>query len=84
MEVDYDKGSGLLNLLDLKAKLSDKTAAIYFENPSYIGTIETQAEEICKLAKAAGALVIVGVDPVSYTHQMCIRDSHRPVALLTR
>ena len=65
VEVDYDKGSGLLNLVDLKAKLSDKTAAIYFENPSYIGTIETQAEEICKLAKAAGALVIVGVDPTS-------------------
>lgn len=64
-EVAFQKGSGLLDLVDLKAKLSDKTAAIYFENPSYIGVIETQAAEICKLAKAVGALVIVGVDPTS-------------------
>lgn len=63
--VDYDKGNGLLDLKDLKAKLSDKTAAVYFENPSYIGSIETQAPEICALAKAVGALVIVGVDPTS-------------------
>ncbi len=61
--IDFDKGNGLLSLTDLKAKLSDKTAAIYFENPNYIGAIEAQAPEICKLAKAKGALVIVGVDP---------------------
>lgn len=63
--IGFNKGNGLLNLTELKAKLSDKTAAIYFENPSYLGTIETQAVEICKLAKAVGALVIVGVDPTS-------------------
>ncbi len=63
--INFDKGSGLLDLKDLKAKLSKKTAAIYFENPSYIGNIETQAPEICKLAKEAGAFAIVGVDPSS-------------------
>ncbi len=65
VEVDFNKGSGLLDLVDLKAKLSDKTSAVYFENPTYLGAIETQAAEITKLAKAAGALVIVGVDPTS-------------------
>ncbi len=63
--IKYNEQTGLLNLTDLKEKLSDKTAAVYFENPSYLGAIETQAAEICKLAKEAGALVIVGVDPTS-------------------
>jgi len=63
--VDFHVSSGLLDLTDLKAKLSDKTAAVYFENPCYLGAIETQAAEICKLAKAVGALVIVGADPTS-------------------
>lgn len=64
-EVGFDQKTGLLDLIDLKGKLSAKTAAVYFENPSYLGAIETQAEEICKMAKAAGALIIVGVDPTS-------------------
>lgn len=63
--VGFDKASGLLDLTDLKAKLSDRTAAVYFENPSYLGAIETQAKKICQMAKAVGALVIVGVDPTS-------------------
>ena len=63
-EIGFDQ-NGLLDMEDLKEKLSYKTAAVYFENPSYLGTIETGAAEICKLAKSAGALVIVGVDPTS-------------------
>jgi len=63
--IDFDEKTGLLNQSDLKAKLSDKTAAIYFENPSYIGAIESDPAAITKLAKDAGALSIVGVDPSS-------------------
>jgi glycine dehydrogenase subunit 1 len=40
-------------------------AAVYFENPAYLGTIETGAAEIARLARAAGAETIVGVDPIS-------------------
>jgi glycine dehydrogenase subunit 1 len=64
-EVGFDKKTGLMDIIDLKAKLSSKTAALYFENPSYLGAIELHAGEICKAAKAAGALIIVGVDPTS-------------------
>jgi glycine dehydrogenase subunit 1 len=39
--------------------------AVYFENPAYLGTIETGAAEIARLARAAGAETIVGVDPIS-------------------
>ncbi|MCO5066269.1 MAG: aminomethyl-transferring glycine dehydrogenase subunit GcvPA [Rhizobiaceae bacterium] len=64
--VDYEPDSGRLDLSDLARKLSANTAAaIYFEVPSYVGIIDGQAAEISRLAHAAGAEVIVGVDPIS-------------------
>jgi glycine dehydrogenase subunit 1 len=63
--VAADPTSGRLDLADLKAKLGPDVAAVYFENPAYLGTIETGAAEIARLARAAGAETIVGVDPVS-------------------
>ncbi|GAB6173497.1 aminomethyl-transferring glycine dehydrogenase subunit GcvPA [Paradesulfitobacterium aromaticivorans] len=63
--VKHDKESGLMDLDDLKNKVSANTAAVYFENPSYLGFIETQGEEISKIAKDNGAEVIVGADPSS-------------------
>jgi len=63
--VNYDKETGQLNLEDLKSKISEKTAAVYIENPSYLGFIETQVEEIAQLAHDYEALFIVGIDPIS-------------------
>lgn len=63
--VAADPTSGRMDLADLKAKLSDDVAAVYFENPAYLGTIETGASGIAKMARAAGAETIVGVDPSS-------------------
>ncbi len=63
--VGFDKETGRIDLADLKKKVSKRTAAVYFENPSYIGQIESEAAEIAAIAKAAGAEVIVGVDPLS-------------------
>jgi glycine dehydrogenase subunit 1 len=65
VEVAVDAESGRLDLGDLRAKLGPDVAAVYFENPSYLGAIETGAAEIGRLARAAGAETIVGVDPVS-------------------
>ena len=62
-EVDFDAKTGRLDISDLKEKLSEKTAAVYFENPNYIGAIETEAREIIQASKDAGAFVIAGVDP---------------------
>jgi glycine dehydrogenase subunit 1 len=56
---------GLLDLADLRRKLGVDTTAIYFENPSFLGLIETQGAEIARLAHEAGAFVITGVDPIS-------------------
>ncbi|MCX6059728.1 MAG: aminomethyl-transferring glycine dehydrogenase subunit GcvPA [Chloroflexi bacterium] len=63
--LDYAPESGLMSLADLKAKISDKTAALFFENPSYLGFLETQAAEISQIAHENGALCIVYVDPIS-------------------
>ena len=63
--VDYEEDSGQINMKDLEKKLSANTAAVYFENPSYLGFIETKGQHISKLAKKQGALTIVGVDPSS-------------------
>lgn len=63
--VDYDKETGRTDLEDLKAKISEDTAAVYFENPSFLGFIEDQGQNISDLAHNIGAISIVGVDPSS-------------------
>jgi glycine dehydrogenase subunit 1 len=63
--VDYCEKTGQLDLDDLKSKISSNTAAIYFENPSYLGFIETAGKEISDIAKKHDAVTIVGVDPSS-------------------
>lgn len=63
--LEYAADTGLMDLKDLKAKISDKTAAVYFENPSYLGFLETQAAEIAWIAHENGALCVVYVDPIS-------------------
>lgn len=63
--VKYDERTGLMDLEDLAIKLDSETAAVAVENPGFLGVIEIQAEEIGKLAKAAGAEFIVYGDPIA-------------------
>jgi glycine dehydrogenase subunit 1 len=63
--VEPDSTTGGLDLDDLCAKLTPATAAVLFENPGFLGTIEANAAEIAALARDAGAETIVGVDPIS-------------------
>ncbi|MDH4315993.1 MAG: aminomethyl-transferring glycine dehydrogenase subunit GcvPA [Gammaproteobacteria bacterium] len=65
VDIDVDPETGLLNLESLERRLADDVAAVYFENPSYLGQIESQAMEISAMARRHGAETIVGVDPVS-------------------
>lgn len=65
IEVGFDSHTGLMDLGELSDSLSNEIAAVYFENPSYLGFIETQGDTISKLAKDHGALMVVGVDPIS-------------------
>jgi glycine dehydrogenase subunit 1 len=63
--IGYDSATGQLALNALKAAISDKTAVVYFENPSYLGFIETRGEEISQIAHHHGAVCVVGADPIS-------------------
>lgn len=63
--VDFDHLTGQINIDDLEEIVSSSTAAIYFENPSYLGFIETQGQQISKIAHKYGALSVVEVDPSS-------------------
>ncbi len=57
--------TGLLNLNELMENITNNTACIYFENPSYLGFIDNQGKDISKLVHENGALCVVGVDPIS-------------------
>ncbi len=63
--IEYDPKTGLMNLEDLKKQISSDTAAVYFENPTFLGSIETQGASISSIAHENGAESIVGVDPIS-------------------
>ncbi len=65
IEVDYDRETGFMNLHSLEEHASNEVAAVYVENPSYLGFIEVNVEEIGEVAHKYGSLYIVGVDPIS-------------------
>lgn len=63
--IDYDAETGLIDLADLESRISDRTAAVYFECPNYLGVIESQGAAISAIARKSGVETIAGVDPVS-------------------
>jgi glycine dehydrogenase subunit 1 len=63
--VDYNKATGQLDIENLKQQVSEQTSAVYIENPSYLGFVESQVDEIAEITHKKGALFIVGVDPTS-------------------
>ena len=63
--VAFDRATGRVDQDDLKRKLSDDVACLYFENPNYFGVIEDEAADMASMARGAGALAVAGVDPIS-------------------
>jgi glycine dehydrogenase subunit 1 len=63
--VKHSPETGLIDLNDLKSRINENTAGIYFENPTYLGFIESQGEVISDIAHKNGSLSLVGVDPIS-------------------
>ncbi len=61
----YDAATGQMDLGELRGALSAATAAVLFENPSYLGFIEGRGAEIAHLAHAQGALCVVAAEPLS-------------------
>jgi glycine dehydrogenase subunit 1 len=68
MEIEllrYDGRTGQLDLDALRAAISSETAAVFIENPSYLGFVETEGDQIAQIAHDHGALFVVAVDPIS-------------------
>jgi glycine dehydrogenase subunit 1 len=63
--VEYDRVTGQIDINNLKHVISDRTAAIYLENPNYLGPLESEAEAVGKVAHNRGALFVVGAEPIS-------------------
>jgi glycine dehydrogenase subunit 1 len=63
--VKENRETGQLDLEDLKDKVTLRTAAVYIENPSYLGFIESDCEDISRVTHDLGALFIAGVEPLS-------------------
>jgi glycine dehydrogenase subunit 1 len=64
-KIDYDVKTGLMSLSDLESKIDDQVAGVYIENPSYLGFIEPQVDEISKIVHDNDALLVAGVDILS-------------------
>lgn len=63
--IRHDPETGLIDLDDLRSKISDNAAVVYVENPTYLGFIEEQCAAITEIAHANGALVVSYVNPIS-------------------
>lgn len=64
-KVPQDGQAGKLDVFELEKVLDEDTAAVYLENPSYLGHLETEPREIAEVSEDLGALFIVGVNPIS-------------------
>mgnify|MGYP001076492603 FL=1 len=65
VKVAQSRENGQIVLENLKEKVTSDTAAVYLENPSYLGFLENQVDAIGEISHDAGAVFIVGVDPTS-------------------
>ncbi len=63
--VAFDRRRGTLDLADLEEKLTEDVACLYVENPNFFGVIEESVRAIVEKVHGAGALAVVGVDPIS-------------------
>ena len=57
--------TGQLDRAALEDALSASTAAVFFQNPGFLGQLETHGAEIAAIGHEHGALCVVGVDPIS-------------------
>jgi glycine dehydrogenase subunit 1 len=63
--IEINPETGNVDFNALEKAISNKTAEVYFENPSYMGMIPSHGAEIAELAHKHGAECVVGVDPIS-------------------
>lgn len=60
----YSEDDGQINISELE-EIAHDAAMVYVEQPSFFGVIETMLESASDIAHKAGALYVVGVNPIS-------------------
>ncbi|MCK2026011.1 aminomethyl-transferring glycine dehydrogenase subunit GcvPA [Microbacterium sp. SSW1-47] len=58
--------NGTADVAAVRAALGDDVAAVWVETPSATGAVEAALREIADAAHAAGAVLVVGTDPIGY------------------
>jgi glycine dehydrogenase subunit 1 len=58
-------GSGQVDLNILERLLDESVAAVYIEQPNFLGVVETRGGEVVSLAHGVGALAVVSVNPAT-------------------
>ncbi len=64
VETPYDRKTGQVDLAALEKLVDDNTAAVLLCHPNFFGCLE-KPEEVARIAHAKGAMLVVGVDPIS-------------------
>lgn len=57
---------GTADLAAVRSLITDETAAVWLETPSYFGALEAAGAALAQAAHDRGALVVVGTDPIGY------------------
>jgi len=65
--VEYTQNvtNGQVDLEDLKSKVSKNTAGVYLENPSYLGFLLEDVEDISEITHDMGGVLVAGVNTMS-------------------
>ena len=62
-EVGYDPSTGLVDLNDLKSRLTSDVSGFYYETPNFFGPMERNGDEIREIL--GGKTMVVGVNPLA-------------------
>ena len=65
VEVAQDSRTGAIDLSDLRRKISERTAGVYLEWPSFLGFMEESCDEVAGLTHKNGSLFVIGCEPTS-------------------
>lgn len=57
--IKVDAKNGLMDMDDYRSKITDETAAVFIENPTFLGSFEVNAQEIIRIAHEHEALAVV-------------------------
>jgi glycine dehydrogenase subunit 1 len=62
--VEVDLSDGITDAVKLAEAIDDETAAVFLQQPNFLGAVE-DVEELAAAAKEHGALVVVACDPIA-------------------